>query len=148
MPVTDVTMRMLLLLRLVLAAAGALLASADSSSNSIKMTTKERDKVVNNLEANLLSLLGFKKRPKPMKPAYVPESLKQLYARQNTIDTTDIAKPGIHVRSSNTVRTFSHVGKYAIDFYSSSFLSLKNSSDGTLLKHLVLLLSNKNKLLK
>lgn len=61
------------------------------------------------VEANLLFLLGLTKIPKPLDAAHVPESLQKLYARQNRSGTVDIARRGIHVRSANTVRSFSHV---------------------------------------
>jgi len=69
------------------------------------------EQVIAGMEASLLSLLGFTKRPKPQGSAYIPESLKKLYDRQNSIGSADIAKPGIHTRSANTVRSFSHVGE-------------------------------------
>lgn len=87
------------------------LASPSSSSSSDHFKTVNREQVVAGVEASLLSLLGFEKRPNPQGSAHVPESLKKLQARQNSIGTADIAKPGIHARSANTVRSFSHVGE-------------------------------------
>lgn len=115
----DITMRMLLPLRLVLVAASLLLATTTANihlhlhSDSAKhFAISERQQAIAGIEASLLSLLGFAKRPKPQGQAYVPESLKKLFVKQNTIGMADIAKPGIHARSANTVRSFSHVGKY------------------------------------
>jgi len=129
----DVTMRMSPPLGLVLVAAVTLLASANanaetrlridtdtatsspslssSSSSSYHFGTKDRDQVIAGMEASLLSLLGFTKRPRPQGRAYIPSSLKELHARQNAIGIADIAKPGIHARSANTVRSFPHIGK-------------------------------------
>lgn len=116
-----VTMRMLLLIRLTLVAAGLLLANSITSANTkthVQTNSKtrkhnsggqDRDEVIAGMEASLLSLLGFTKRPKPQGPVYVPESLRKLYVRQNSIRMADIAKPGIHTRSANTVRSFYHV---------------------------------------
>ena len=112
----DITMRMLLPLRLVLVAAGLLLATTQAtihthlySDTAKHFAIGEREQAIAGMEASLLSLLGFAKRPKPQGPAYVPESLKKLFVKQNTIGMADIAKPGIHTRCANTVRSFSHV---------------------------------------
>ncbi|KAG7210253.1 hypothetical protein KM043_011801 [Ampulex compressa] len=114
----DVTMRMLLLLRLLFVAAGVLLASANANAKMhLQISSKtaehfgidEREQVIAGMEASLLSLLGFAKRPKPQGPAHIPESLRKLYDRQNTIGIADIAKPGFHTRSANTVRSFPHI---------------------------------------
>ncbi|XP_017888010.1 protein decapentaplegic [Ceratina calcarata] len=109
-------MRMLLLLRLVFVAAILLLATTKAnmqlhlrSDNSKHFAISGREQAIAGIEASLLTLLGFTKRPKPQGQAHVPDSLKQLYHRQNTIGMADIAKPGIHARSANTVRSFSHV---------------------------------------
>lgn len=134
----DVTMRMSPPLGLVLVAAVTLLASANanaemglridmdtaatspslsssssssSTSSSDRLGTKDRDQMIAGMEASLLSLLGFAKRPRPQGQAYVPNSLRELYDRQNAIGIADIAKPGIHARSANTVRSFPHIGK-------------------------------------
>lgn len=114
-PVTDVTMRMLLLLRLVLAAAGALLASANSLIDTegempYQISSKERKQAIARVENEILNLLGMAKRPKSVEPAHVPDSLKKLYKRQNFLGTANIAKRGIHANSANTVRAFNHIG--------------------------------------
>lgn len=119
MPVADVRMRMSLLLRLLLAAAGVLLAEAKISLNVTSDNTvdtlgmKEREQTIAGVEASLLSLLGFTRRPKPQgSTVHIPESLRKLYLHQKKIGIADIAKPGFHTRSANTVRSFSHVGEY------------------------------------
>ncbi|KAL0116469.1 hypothetical protein PUN28_009849 [Cardiocondyla obscurior] len=114
-------------LGLVLVAAVTLLASANANvetrlhidsdletssptlSSSYRFGTKDRDQVIAGMEASLLSLLGFTKRPRPQGQAYIPNSLRELHARQHTIGIADIAKPGIHARSANTVRSFPHI---------------------------------------
>ena len=113
----DVRMRMSLLLRLVLAAAGVLLADASISVNvdtdkivSDGLGMWEREREIAGVESSLLSMLGFARRPKPQGPAHVPESLKKLFHRQKRMGMADIAKRGIHTRSANTVRSFPHVG--------------------------------------
>lgn len=114
----SVTMRTLLLLRLVLVGVGVLLSTVTRAHESINnnidssgsMTLTERDQAIAGVEASLLSMLGFAKRPKPQGKAHIPESLKKLYALQNSIGIADIALPGIHSRSANTVRSFAHVG--------------------------------------
>ncbi|XP_048505138.1 protein decapentaplegic isoform X2 [Athalia rosae] len=114
--VTVVTMHMSLLLRLVLAAVGVLLAGVCCCAAGAADTVEEevvgagdREQAIAGVEASLLSLLGFSKRPRPLGPSHVPESLKKLYLRQSASGMADIARPGIHARSSNTVRSFAHV---------------------------------------
>lgn len=110
MSVTEVTMHMSLLLRFVLAAVGVLLAGCGAGADTVEVVgTGDRDQAIAGVEASLLSLLGFAKRPKPSGSPHVPESLKKLYIRQSAIGMADIARPGIHARSSNTVRSFPHV---------------------------------------
>lgn len=154
MPATDVTMRMSLLLRLLLAAACALLANASLSSehgfngiqsherdkdelgqnrsrhkndqqlhrlstgenhrhkDETKLNPEERAKAIASVEASLLSILGFKKRPRPVSyTAHVPDKLIKLYAKQSAIGMADIAQRGLHASSANTVRSFVHVGE-------------------------------------
>ncbi|XP_011168636.1 protein decapentaplegic [Solenopsis invicta] len=82
---------------------------SSSSSSSYYFGTKDRDQVIAGMEASLLSLLGFTKRPRPQGQAHIPKSLRDLHARQNVIGVVDIAKPGIHTRSANTVRSFPHI---------------------------------------
>ncbi|XP_058792512.1 protein decapentaplegic-like [Phymastichus coffea] len=105
----------LLLLRLVLAAAGALLAGALLASAQLdgpqqrRRDEAERARTLAGLEANLLGLLGFARRPRPP-PAprpHVPEALRQLQRRQSSLGLADVAKRG--VGSANTVRSFLHV---------------------------------------
>ena len=81
-----------------------------------QISSKEREQAIAGVEASLLSLLGMSKRPRPQGPAHVPESLKQLYARQNSMGMANIAKRGIHTRSANTVRAFNHIGLYFLEF--------------------------------
>ncbi|XP_043493767.1 protein decapentaplegic-like isoform X2 [Polistes fuscatus] len=120
-----VTMRMLLLMRLMLVAVISMLLmyTSASSSNEVHLETvskpgksisnlykdEKTKQMIASLESNLLALFGFTKRPTPTGPAYVPESLRKLYLRQNSIRMSAIAKPGINARSANTVRTFYHV---------------------------------------
>ncbi|GAB1861238.1 Protein decapentaplegic [Camponotus japonicus] len=134
-------MRMSPLPRLVLVAAVTLLTSANanaetdlridtntvsssssasaSASSSYRFETVNHEQVIAGMEASLLSLLGFEKRPNPQGSAHVPESLKKLQARQNTIGIADIAKRGIHARSANTVRSFPHVESEVDDKFTS-----------------------------
>ncbi|CAD1475988.1 unnamed protein product [Heterotrigona itama] len=109
----DITMCMLLPLRLVLVTASLLLANTENIHFHLHpeehFAIGEREQAIAGIEASLLSSFGFTKRPKSQGPAYVPESLRKLFVKQNAIGMADIAKPGIHARSANTVRSFSHV---------------------------------------
>jgi hypothetical protein len=87
------------------------------SSFSPKSTTgnslKEKPEVLATVEASLLSLFGFKRRPRPGK-VVVPEAMLELYRQQTgfDVDTTALPLPGRHTRTANTVRSFPHVGEY------------------------------------
>lgn len=65
-------------------------------------------------EEGLLRIFGLSRRPRtPSKDVVVPPELLQIYAIQTgqDIDTVDLALPGRHVRSANTVRSFTHSEK-------------------------------------
>ena len=117
----DITMCMLLPLRLVLVAASLVLVTTENIHFNLhpkeRFAIGERKQAIAGIEASLLSSLGLTKRPKPQGPAYVPDSLRKLFVKQNAIGMADIAKPGIHARSANTVRSFSHIGKYIHENY-------------------------------
>lgn len=86
------------------------------SSFSPKSTTsnslKENPEVLASVEASLLSLFGFKRRPRPGK-VVVPEVMLELYRQQtgNEVDTSALPLPGRHTHTANTVRSFPHIGK-------------------------------------
>ncbi|XP_018324694.1 protein decapentaplegic [Agrilus planipennis] len=64
------------------------------------------------VEANLLSLFGFRKRPKVDRTKIlIPQAMIQLYEKQTRqrLDTASIPKPGLYTKSANTVRSFTHV---------------------------------------
>ena len=120
-------MRTSLLLRLVLAAVGTALVHADerqhrNNTTSPEISPSERAKAITGLESSLLALLGFAKRPRPVKPdsAHVPEPMKQLYRRQIAIGTADIAKRGINAGPANTVRSFVHIESDIDDKFTSA----------------------------
>lgn len=77
-----------------------------ASSNDLK----ENSEVLATVEASLLSLFGFKRRPRPAKVA-VPEAMLELYRKQtgHEVDTTALPLPGRHTHTANTVRSFHHV---------------------------------------
>lgn len=72
------------------------------------------------VEQNLLTLFGRSKRPQPIDRSkiMIPESLKQLYAEimgEELRETVNLPKPGLHTKSANTVRSFTHEGIYQIN---------------------------------
>nr|CAG4644021.1 EOG090X07KO [Lepidurus arcticus] len=63
------------------------------------------------VENSLLSMFGFKSRPRHRRQAvHVPAFLKELYEQQTglSVETTDLFLRGKHTASANTVRTFAH----------------------------------------
>ena len=73
---------------------------------------KEKPEVLEKVESSLLSLFGFRKRPRPGK-VVVPEAMLELYRRQtgHDVETTALPLPGRHTHTANTVRSFTHIGK-------------------------------------
>ncbi|KAJ8968256.1 hypothetical protein NQ317_001898 [Molorchus minor] len=75
--------------------------------------------VLAEVETNLLSLFGFKGRPKVDKTKVViPQAMVDLYERQMgfPLETASIPKRGIHTRSANTIRSFTHIGRDSCGF--------------------------------
>jgi hypothetical protein len=66
------------------------------------------------IEKNLLSLFGFKKRPKVDRSKIViPEAMKKLYAQVmgHELDSLDVPKADLHNKEANTIRSFTHEGE-------------------------------------
>lgn len=68
------------------------------------------------IEKNLLSLFGFKKRPKiDRSKVVIPEAMRRMYAETTgmELDLPDLPKPAIHRAhyTANTVRSFTHEGE-------------------------------------
>lgn len=69
------------------------------------------------VEKNLLTLFGRSKRPKPIdrSKVVIPDSLKMLYTEimgEELRESVNLPKPGLHTKSANTVRSFTHEGMY------------------------------------
>lgn len=67
------------------------------------------------VEASLMSLFGFRKRPNiDRSKIVIPQAMLDMYERQmgRPLDTASIRRPGLHTKSANTIRSFTHVGKY------------------------------------
>ncbi|XP_014225228.1 protein decapentaplegic-like [Trichogramma pretiosum] len=84
----------------------------DIDRSGDNMSDSDKSKIVESLEASLLSMLGFKRIPRPgqrrVGSAHIPERIRALYQRQKKLDSVDVAKPGMNVANANTVRTFVH----------------------------------------
>ncbi|GJQ65557.1 putative transforming growth factor-beta (TGF-beta) family protein [Trypoxylus dichotomus] len=77
----------------------------------VRSSSASKD-VLLEVESNLMSLFGFRRRPKADKSKIVvPQAMLDLYRRQTGLflDTASIAKPNLHTRNANTVRSFNHV---------------------------------------
>lgn len=69
----------------------------------------------NKVEKNLLTIFGMSKRPKPIdrSKVVIPEAMKQLYAElmgDELRESVNLPTPGVHTKSANTVRSFTHEG--------------------------------------
>lgn len=63
------------------------------------------------IEKNLISLFGFTTIPKiDRSKVVIPEAMKELYTQimGYELDTLNLPKPGLHTKSANTVRSFTH----------------------------------------
>lgn len=61
-----------------------------------------------------MSLFGFRKRPiVDRSKIVIPQAMLDMYERQmnHPLDTASIPRPGLHTKSANTIRSFTHVGK-------------------------------------
>nr|WAH70828.1 decapentaplegic [Colaphellus bowringi] len=68
--------------------------------------------VLTQVETNLLSLFGFKGRPKVDKSKIViPQVMIEMYEKQTglRLDTTSIPRKGWHTENANTIRSFTHI---------------------------------------
>ncbi|KRT85364.1 hypothetical protein AMK59_2774, partial [Oryctes borbonicus] len=71
----------------------------------VRSSSASKD-VLLEVESNLMSLFGFRKRPKVDKSKIaIPQTMLDLYHRQTGLfmDTASIAKPNLHTRNANTV---------------------------------------------
>lgn len=86
-----------------------------SKALETETTSKE---VLAQVEANLMSLFGFKKRPGKVdrSKVVIPQALLDLYEKQTgkPLNSVNIRKPGLLTKSANTVRSFNHVGMYYV----------------------------------
>lgn len=67
------------------------------------------------VEANLMSLFGFRKRPNiDRSKVVIPKAMLDMYERQmgHPLDTSSIPRAGLHTQSANTIRSFTHVGRF------------------------------------
>lgn len=97
----------------------------DSSSNSVDLSDsldtenqrgeKPDPQTLVQIEKNLLSLFGFEKRPKVDRSKIViPEAMKKLYAQimGHELDSLDVPKADLHNKDANTIRSYTHEGKF------------------------------------
>lgn len=94
---------------------------SEATTEKLPITDKETQIKV---EKNLLTLFGMAKRPKPIDRSkiVIPQAMKALYAEimgEELRETVNFPKPGLHTKSANTVRSFTHEGMYI--FYSILF---------------------------
>lgn len=89
-------------------------------SGTTSLSLKDNPEVLASVESSLLSLFGFRKRPRPNK-SQVPEAMFALYRRQtgNELDTSALPLPGKHTHTANTVRSFTHVESNVDDSFQS-----------------------------
>lgn len=72
------------------------------------------------VEKNLLSIFGMSKRPKQIdrSKVVIPDAMKALYAEimgEELRESVNLPKPGLHTKSANTVRSFTHEGESVLD---------------------------------
>lgn len=73
------------------------------------------------MENALLTMLGMRRRPNVDRTKIViPEEMIKLYEEMSgsKLDSINIPKPGLHTQTANTMRGFTHEGKY----YQSTYL--------------------------
>lgn len=70
------------------------------------------------VEKNLLGIFGMSKRPKRIdrSKVVIPDAMKALYAEimgEELRESVNLPRPGLHTKSANTVRSFTHEGKHS-----------------------------------
>lgn len=79
-----------------------------------KVEIKDK-RVLESIEKNLMALFGFSKRPRAnRRDIVIPKAMLELYKKQTgmDVDTTNFMLPGRLTSSANTVRSFTHKGKF------------------------------------
>lgn len=90
----------------------------DETSEKVTTTTTTLDHDTKiKVEKNLLSIFGMSKRPKQIdrSKVVIPDAMKALYAEimgEELRESVNLPKPGLHTRSANTVRSFTHEGEH------------------------------------
>lgn len=92
--------------------------NSDSKQTDEDVSTMDHDTQIK-VEKNLLTLFGMSKRPKPIdrSKVVIPDAMKMLYAEimgEELRESVNLPKPGMHTKSANTVRSFTHEGMYQI----------------------------------
>lgn len=86
----------------------------DENEANEPIVTMDHDTQIK-VEKNLLTLFGMSKRPKPIdrSKVVIPDAMKTLYAEimgEELRESVNLPKPGVHTKSANTVRSFTHEG--------------------------------------
>lgn len=96
------------------------------SHHQEKLTLKPDTDTLVKVQNTLLSAFGLKRRPKNLDRSkiVIPEAMKKLYAEimGQELDSINIPKPGLHTKTANTVRSFTHQGELFFYFYFYFFL--------------------------
>nr|CAH7765283.1 unnamed protein product [Callosobruchus chinensis] len=82
-----------------------------STSNSLSSKDLPKE-VLHQVETNLMSLFGFRTRPKVDRSKLViPDAMLKMYEKQMgfPLDTASIPKVGWNTKGANTVRSFTHI---------------------------------------
>lgn len=86
------------------------------SHHQEKLTLKPDTDTLVKVQNTLLSAFGLKRRPKNLDRSkiVIPEAMKKLYAEimGQELDSINIPKPGLHTKTANTVRSFTHQGEF------------------------------------
>lgn len=86
--------------------------AANEAIESSEKVTLDHDTQIK-VEKNLLSIFGMTKRPTPIdrSKVVIPDAMKALYAEimgEELRESVNLPKPGLHTKSANTVRSFTH----------------------------------------
>lgn len=91
------------------------------SHHQEKLTLKPDTDTLVKVQNTLLSAFGLQRRPKKLDRSkmVIPEAMKKLYAKimSQGLDSINIPKPGLHTKTANTVRSFTHQGEWPFLFF-------------------------------
>ncbi len=82
------------------------------TTNLSAMPLKDRERVLNALQSNLLTMFGLPSRPKPSRKIPIPQYMWDLYQQHTQSHGIRNRVKSRNIQTADTVRSFYHKGEY------------------------------------